>query len=133
MGDGVDHGVAIVFGVAGKFAEVSGRALRIELANEDFGVAGRLEETLAASRPRWGMNRKCGLVQVALELEAGLPDELLVIGIVGDGRSFAEDVLQPHQPQVDEEDGVGLGQQPSRFRPPAASQIHDSRKGGRDQ
>ena len=76
------------------------------------------------------MDRKRRVVEVALELEAGLLDELFVVGIVGNRRKLAEDVRQPHQPQIDEQDGVGLRQQPCRFRRGAASQINDGSDGG---
>ena len=53
------------------------------------------------------MNRQGGFIQVAFELEAGLPDEVLILRIAIFNRMLAEVGEQADGLEVDVNDGVG--------------------------
>ncbi len=58
------------------------------------------------------MNGKGGLVEVALELEAGLADKFLVLRIALLGRVLAQAGQQPNGFEIDVENRVGFRQEP---------------------
>ena len=62
------------------------------------------------------MNGESGLFQIALELEAGSLDELLILGIVRDSRQLATDVGTTNPFQTDVYKAVGTGKQAGGFR-----------------
>ena len=62
------------------------------------------------------MNGECGLFQIALELEASGLNELLIFGIVGDGRQLATDIGSPNPSQIDVNKAVGTGKKTGGLR-----------------
>ena len=74
------------------------------------------------------MNGEGGLVEIALELKAGLADEVLVLRIAILGRMLAEVGEQANGLEIDVEDGVGVGQQADGIGGSAFSQ----QNGGND-
>ena len=74
------------------------------------------------------MNGQGGFVQVALELKAGLANEVFVLRIAIFDGMLAEVGEQADGLEVDVEDGVGVGQQADGVRGSALSQ----QNGGND-
>ena len=74
------------------------------------------------------MNGEGCFVQIALELEAGLTNEVLVLRIAIFDGMLAEVGEQSNGLEIDVEDGVGVGQQADRIRGSAFSQ----QNGGND-
>ena len=81
------------------------------------------------------MNGDGGAVQVAFELDAGLLDESLVIGIVGYGRKLLDGTESANPLQVDIGESVRAGKEASRLRRGVPAQFNndgDSRDDGQN-
>ena len=79
------------------------------------------------------VDREGCLIEVALELEAGFLQELLVVGVVRDGRQLADRFQRPQPLEVDVEKSIGTGKQTSCFGRGAPPELDDRNQGGGDQ
>src|SRR4029077_9139762 len=86
--DGVDVGGVIGFDRGGDLVQVGGEALAFDSADEDLRQArpGRGASGCADAPAGGVVDGEGGLVEITLELEPGLLNEALVVGIAGDGR-----------------------------------------------
>ncbi len=125
-GDVVDLKPAVVVNRRRDLLEICGQPAGVDPADED------LREAWLGSRSRRPVpptlrivNSEGGLVQIALELKAGLFDKLLVFGLAGNRRQLAGGVECPNPLQIDVEETVRAREQAGRFRWCLLAQGHD--------
>ena len=95
--DVVDVEAAIVVDGRRELLEVCGQAGGVELADEDFGETRLGSRAGSAAAPTLRIvDGEGGLVEIALELKAGLFDKFLVFGLAGNRRQLAGGVEGPN-------------------------------------
>src|SRR5208282_2964752 len=133
-GDTVDLKTTIVVDRRGDLFEVGSQAAGIDLADEDLGEARLRGRSGSSTSPTLRIvDGESRLVQIALELKAGLLDELLVFRIAGNRRQLAGGVEGANPLQIDVEETVRAREQASRFGRSVLAQGHDQRDGGHNQ
>jgi hypothetical protein len=127
-GDGEDGATGIGFGGRGDGGEVGGEADAVKAAGEDFGVGDGAVGAMGVCHAVQGEGDG---VEVALGDDAGGVDEVLEVRCAGNG-GLVEVGGGADGFQVEEDDGVGLGEQAGGLRRCLGAKVEHETEGGED-
>jgi hypothetical protein len=132
--DAVDIGGSVLIHARGELVQIRGEPLGLDPADEDFRETGMgfwvWPARYAESRI---VDREGRLIEIALELEAGFLDELLVFGVVGNWRKFSDRLQRAEPFQINVEEPIRSREKASRFGRRTAAQLDNGHQGCGDQ